>query len=328
MAGKPRKKRLGLGMRIFLTPEIGVLFPILIICIITTGINPVFLSRRYISSLFTGSVSMGCAALGEALVIMCGEIDLSLGYVACFSGIVAARISMILGWPLWTCILCGLATGFIIGGITGFVVTRLGISAWITTLAVQFTCLGLDQTITQGLPQTITGTGLLEFVLSRPLGLTWFFFIFVGMIVILDFIIRRTTFGYELRAVGGNREAAEMGGIDVKKIKWLVFTLAGLLAAAGGIFDALENNMAISGLGEGREFRAITACAIGGITLSGGAGSIYGAALGVILLQTVIYCFRLLGVSINIQLIMIGIILVTAVLLDMQRKRVEVRVLV
>jgi ribose transport system permease protein len=321
-------KKFGLGYKIFLTPEVGVFIPILILGIVTTIFNPVFITRRYLASILTSSVSIGAAALGEALVIMCGEIDLSLGYVGCLSGIMCGRAFMAWGFDLAPAIILGCVSGFVIGGITGFIVTKVGITSWITTLATQFVCMGLAITITQGYPQDIDSPALLDFTLAQPLGLSWLFFMFIAIILILDFVIRKTNFGYELRAVGGNKEAAEMAGIDAKKIKWLAFALAGLFAAFGGLFDVLQSSTASATFGAGREFRAITCCAIGGISMLGGAGSIYGVALGVLLLQTLLYCLRLFGLNINLQLILIGMILILAVVLDMQRKRLEIRMLV
>jgi ribose/xylose/arabinose/galactoside ABC-type transport system permease subunit len=326
MNNKPGKT--GFGYRLLLTPEIGVFIPILIVGLITTIIDSTFITRRYLASILTSSIAMGSAALGQALVIMSGDIDLSLGYVGCFAGIMCGRAAMAWGWGLFPCIVLGLVTGLLIGTITGFLVTKVGITSWITTLAVQFVCSGLSLTVTQGYTQEINSPELLEFTLANPLGLSWLFFIYVGLVVFMDFIVRKTSFGYELRAIGGNKEAAGMAGIDVRKVKWIAFALAGLLAAVGGLFDVLPNGMASPTFGAGREFRAITCCAIGGLSLAGGAGSIYGVALGVLLLQTLIYCLRLLGVSINLQLVLIGTILILAVVLDMQRKRIEARMLV
>jgi ribose/xylose/arabinose/galactoside ABC-type transport system permease subunit len=161
----------------------------------------------------------------------------------------------------------------------------------------------------------------------RPLGLSWLFFIFLGLVILFDFIIRKTRFGYELRAVGGNREAAEMAGIDVRVVKWLAFILAGLFAAFSGLSDVLLAGTATTAFGVGREFRAITCCAIGGLSMAGGAGSIYGVALGVLLFQTLVYCLRLFGIGINAQLLIIGIVLILAVVLDMMRKRANTRMM-
>lgn len=170
--------------------------------------------------------------------------------------------------------------------------------------------------------------GLSEFTRARPLGLTWLFFIFIAMIFILHFVVRYTRFGYRLRAVGGNKDAAFLAGISVNRTKIMVFVLAGLLAAMGGLFDALQQQGASWVYGTGREFRAITCCAIGGISMSGGKGSIFGVALGVLLFHVLWYCLRILKVDTNIQLVLIGIILIASVVLDMARQRMEDKAMV
>jgi ribose/xylose/arabinose/galactoside ABC-type transport system permease subunit len=207
-------------------------------------------------------------------------------------------------------------------------VCKLGLTSWITTLATQFICQGLAVTISQGVPISISSLGTSSFTRAKPLGLNWLFFIFIALIIIMDFLIRKTSFGYKLRAVGGNSEAARMAGINVHRVKIAVFVLAGVLAAVGGLFDVFNNATANSNFGGGREFRAIICCAIGGVSMSGGSGSVFGIGLGVLLFHTLWSCLRILSIDTNLQLVLIGLILVLAVLMDIQRKRVEARKMV
>lgn len=307
-----------------MTSEVGVFMLILILSIVTSLINKNFLTWRYISSILTGSIFIGAAALGEALVIMSGEIDLSVGMNGCLAGIMCGVAASKWGLGLVPCILICLLSGAIIGAVNSFLVCNLGLSAWITTLATQFICQGLAVTISQGYPTRID-LGTSSFTRAKPLGLSWLFFIFLGLIVILDIVVRKTPLGYKLRSVGGNKEASLMAGINVKRIKWIAFVLAGVFAATGGLFDVLHNSASSSSYGVGREFRAIICCAVGGISLSGSSGSILGAGLGVLLFHTLWYCLRILSVDTNLQLVLIGFILLIAVLLDIQRKRLELR---
>lgn len=323
LASRDMKKRSTVGMQVLLTPEIGVLIPILALCVVTSLLNKNFLTWKYISSILMGSIFIGAAALGQALVIMVGEIDLSLGMSGSFAGIMCGIACERLGLPLIPCLLIGLTSGAMVGLVNGLCVTKLRLSSWITTLATQYICQGLVVTISQGIPLSIKALGTTAFTRARPLGLSWLFFIFIGLIIVFDFIVRKTRFGYQLRAVGGNKDAGEMAGINVDRIKILVFVCAGALAAVGGLFDVLNNATANSNFGGGREFRAIICCAIGGISMSGGSGSMYGVGLGVLLFHTLWYCLRILKVDTNLQLVLIGAILVLAVLLDIQRKRLE-----
>jgi len=325
MANNENRKKLNLSWRILLTPEVGVLIPILVLVIFTTIMNPSFLTRRYISSILIGSVFIGVCSLGEALVIMSGEIDLSVGFSGSLSGIMMGKAAMTWGLPAFPCVFIGIATGMLVGLINGLMVSRLKLSSWITTIATQFICQGLLTTIAQGNPQSIQSLNLSWLAQNRPLGLSWLLFILIAIIIIMDQVVRRSKFGFQLRATGGNREAAEMAGIDIRNIKLMAFVLAGLFAALGGMFDTLNMGTASENFGAGREFRAITCCAIGGISLAGGEGSIYGVGLGVVLFHTLWYCLRILNVNTNMQLVLIGMILILSVLLDFQRKRIEAR---
>lgn len=325
MNEKQKMKKSGVGLKLLLTPEIGILIPILIVCVVTTILKPNFLTWKYISSILVGSVFIGAATLGECLTIMSGEIDLSVGMNGCLAGVMCGVAASQWGLPLLPCILICLLSGAVVGAINGFCVCQLGLSSWITTLATQFICQGLAVTISQGEPQSISSLGVSTFTRAKPLGLNWLFFIFILLIILLDILIRRTRYGYYLRSVGGNQDASVMAGISAKKIKWIAFILAGVFAATGGLFDTLNAGAANANFGSGREFRAIICCAIGGISMSGGAGSSFGIALGVLLFHTLWYCLRILDVNTNLQLVLIGIILVLSVIMDIQRKRLEAR---
>ncbi|MCE5343907.1 MAG: ABC transporter permease [Eubacteriales bacterium] len=320
------KKQNGSGaVQFFMMPEIGILIPIVIIMAVTASINDSLLTWRYFSTILTGCIFIGMASLAESLIIMVGEIDLSIGMSGCLAGVICGITANNLGWPLIPCILATLLTGMLVGAVNGVMITKFGLSSWIATLATQFICQGLAVTISDGLTIPIESLGTKVFTRPKPLGLSWLFFVFVIVIIILDFVVRKTTFGYRLRAVGGNKEAAQMAGINVNRIKLLVFILAGALAAVSGLFDVLTSQSASSTYGSGREFRAIICCAIGGISMAGGAGSIYGVGLGVLLFHVLWNCLRLLKVDTNLQLVLIGAILVLAVLMDIQRKRMEAK---
>ena len=143
------------------------------------------------------------------------------------------------------------------------------------------------------------------------------------IILLLDIVVRRTSFGYKLRAVGGNPNAATMGGISVNKIRFMTFLLAGMFAALSGVFEVIQQQKAIPTSGEGREFRTIICVSIGG--LSAGYGSIWGCAIGILLYHVVIRALEVLGWDKMLQLVLIGAILIIAVLMDIMRKKFEVK---
>ena len=320
-------KGLSLGARLMLSPEFGVLVPILILCVVTSILKPNFLTWKYISSILTGSIFIGLAALGEAFVIMNGEVDLSVGTVGCFSGVMFGLAAQN-GVGLIPCIVICLAVGIAMGFLNGLLVTKLKLTCWIATLATQYLCTGLAVTLCDGLPISISHLGASVFTRPKPLGLSWLFFVFILILLILDFIVRKTPFGHKLHSSGESRNAAELAGINVNKIKIAAFVLCGLMAATSGLFDVLQSACASSAYGTGREFRAIICCAVGSVSMQGGSGSMLGVGLGVILFHTLWYCLRILDVDTNLQLVLIGAILVLAVLIDIQRKRIEAKKMV
>jgi ribose transport system permease protein len=323
-----KQKKLRASWRVLLTPEVGVLIPILLVVIVTTILKPAFLTRRYLSSILIGSTFIGVCSIGQAIVIMAGEIDLSVGFTGCLSGIIMGKAAMAWGLPMFPCIALGLATGALVGFVNGLMVSRLNLSGWVTTISMMFITQGFATTIAQGNPQSIESLGLFRFASDRPIGLSWLFFLLVLIVIVMDFVIRRSKYGYQLRATGGNREAAEMAGIDIRNVKLIAFVLAGLFAAMGGLFDTINANAASELFGAGREFRTIICCAVGGISLAGGEGSIYGVGLGVLLLHVLWFCVRILNVNTNTQLVLIGGVMILSVVLDFQRKRVEARMMV
>ena len=310
-------------MSILLTPEVGILIPIVVLCVVTVSINSNFLTWKYFSSILRGSIFIGAAALGQAFACIAGEIDLSVGLSGCLSGIMAGVACQYWGFPLVPCLLVGLCTGGLVGCINGLAATKLHLSSWITTLATQFICQGLAVTISQGVPISIKPLGTSDFTRARPLNLNWLFFIFIAMLLVCDLVVRRTKFGYKLRACGGNPNAALMAGINVDRIKIIAMVLAGVFAACGGMFDVLNAATAKEEFGVGREFRTIICVNIGGI--SAGSGSMMGVGLGVLLFHVLWDSLRILSVDTNLQLVLIGAILVMAVLLDILRKKYEAR---
>ena len=319
-------------IRMILTPEIGMLIPIVIICLLTNRANPVFLTWKFFSKILINSIPIGMMALGQALVTLTGDVDLSVGMNGCFAGIMMGvacerwGLYSVLGsnaLGLVVCILIGLASGALIGAINGLLTSKFKLSSWITTLATQFICKGLVTTISQGITLDVKALGTKAFKDARPLSLSWLFFLFVFIILLLDIVVRRTSFGYKLRAVGGNPNAATMGGISVNKIRFMTFLLAGMFAALSGVFEVIQQQKAIPTSGEGREFRTIICVSIGG--LSAGYGSIWGCAIGILLYHVVIRALEVLGWDKMLQLVLIGAILIIAVLMDIMRKKFEVK---
>ena len=336
------KKKDSIITKILLKPEVGILLPILVIVVVAMIVQP-NVAKNWDSifcQILSGMAPIGFAALAEMLIIMMGEIDLSVGtnstLACCFAGFCCVQW----GFGFWAVVFTALAMGALVGLLNGFLSAKLGLLSWITTLATQFLCQGIAATITNGIPQAIkyedfdyswfaSGNFIDADLGFMRLRLSWWFLLILLVTFVLWFVIYRTKFGYRMRAVGGNKEAALLAGINVSNVKLIVFVLAGVVTVMGGLADTLKNASAKDTNGVGREFRAITSCAIGGIAMSGGAGSVWGIFLGIILFHVVQQLLQIagpaIGIDTNRQLILMGAILVFAVVLDTVRAKIKAK---
>lgn len=306
------------------SPEFTVLIPIVILVVITTLNNPLFLSWSNFSVMFKALIFLALAAMGQAIVITSGEIDLSVGANAGFSGTIFALCATNFGMGILPSLVIGILAGMLIGAINGYLVSSFGLVNFITTLATMFVCQGLSVTLSGGEP-IILPTHYLKFALQSPLGLSWLFFIFIGIFIVFEIGIRYTTIGRRLKAVGGNADAALMAGVNKKKVKWMAYITSGMLCGVAGIMMVISSGATSPEFGVGLEFRAIAACAVGGIALTGGKGTILGVGFGVLLLQILSNCLQLLKVENNWQLVVIGLILVCAALIDNYKGRLQTK---
>jgi ribose transport system permease protein len=291
-----------------------------------TGISkPNFASLGNLQAILTTCIFIGTASLGQSIVMMSGEIDLSVGCAAGFNGIMFATAAVTWGLNPFASVLVGLAAGAFMGFINGFLVARLGMVNFIATLATMFISQGVGLTISQGTPVGPLPDFWIDIAVAKPLGLSIMFFIFIAIYIGLFVMMRLTKTGKQILAVGGNRNSALMAGINVVKIKWGVYVLSGVLAAVSGIFSAITMSAASSETGVGMEFRTITACAIGGISFAGGKGSMIGLIIGILFINVLNNALQALAVESNVQMVIIGVILIAAVLVEIVRDKMEAK---
>ena len=182
-------------VNLLMSPETGILIPLIILCAVTTSANPNFLTVRNFGVILSFATFMGIMAIGQGVVIMSGEIDLSVGLNACFSGIVFGYCTVKLGLHPVVCILAGICAGGLIGFLNGYLVAKFGLVNFVTTLASMFLCQGLAITISGGRPIVPFPMYYLHYSLAKPLSLSWSFFIFLGIFIIMEIVIRFTTLG-------------------------------------------------------------------------------------------------------------------------------------
>lgn len=271
------------------------LIPVLIVvAVIGAVVSPVFLSQRNIINLLQQSSELAIVVVALSLVLISGKFDLSLESTFALAPMWGAWLILGsasggagLGLPPWLGVLIVLATGMVVGLINGFLVIRLGLNAFIVTLAMLILLRGLTLGLVSGrtlfeLPESFLYLGQASWF-GVPVSL-W-----VGgaVFVVAALILRYHGIGRALYAIGGNAEAARAAGINVAKIQWGVFIVAGVLAAIAGLAIAGRTASVTPSQGTNLIFSAFAAAVIGGISLNGGKGTMLGAFLGVLLLAII-----------------------------------------
>jgi ribose transport system permease protein len=264
---------------------------------------------------------VGIVAIGEHFIVLLGGMDISLASILTLSGVAMAGLLVNLGLPPLLAALVALALGALVGLVNGLIVTRLKINVIIATLGMLSVLEGLAFIYTQG--KTIYGDSIepIEF-LSRgrlmeflPVPVIILFVLYALAYVIL----RHTTFGAHVFAVGNNEKAAWLSGINVDAVMVQAFVLAGTLAAFGGIMQVARQGTATGGMGSDFLFPVLTAVVLGGASLTGGRGRVLNTLVAAIFLTTITNGMILLGVSIYGQRVISGAILIVALSLDRLR---------
>jgi ribose transport system permease protein len=320
-----RDTALSRGLAMLAISEVGVLCALVVAVALFFALEPAFLSDRNVRAILSIVSFVGIIAIGQIILLICGEFDLSVGSVAGLAAVVGAKLMTALALPVPVAILGGVLVGALIGFVNGLVVVRLHVPAFIQTLGMLFIGQGLIQVVTLGypvypLPAVIGATGQAHILF----GLGWSFVFFAALALAADFTLRRTTLGRNCYAVGGNAEVARLVGIETAHYKIGAFMLVGALAAIAGMFVMADLASGTTSIGSGWELTVIAGVVVGGVSLFGGTGTVAGGLIGMLLLQVVQSGLVISGVSANWQQIAVGVIMVAAVGLDVLRRRVFV----
>jgi len=300
----------------------GVLLMLVALVVVFSVLSPHFLSQGNITNVLIQSSTNAIIAAGMTFVILSGNIDLSVGSVLALSSVLGATFiadggSIVIGVGIM------LLGGIIAGGINGFTVSYLGFPAFIVTLATMWLFRGLAYVFTNG--QAVTGLPKDFRILATGeiAGIPFIVLVMIAVYAICYFLLSRTTFGRQVYAVGDNKEAARLSGVNVKRVVAAVFVICGLLAALGGVVlsSRLFSGQPIAGITF--ELSAIAAVVIGGTSLSGGKGGILGTLVGAIFIATLINGLVILNVSSFWQQVIMGLVVLAAVGIDQYRKRLS-----
>ena len=259
---------------------------------------------------------LGMIACTMLFCLASGDFDLSVGSVVACGGVVSALTvgytgSAILG------ILAGLGAGAVVGLLNGVVIAKFRINALITTLASMQIVRGIAQLLTRGSSANVANEDFFILGQARPLGVPTTVWVPLACFVFFGWLLWGTTYGRNTLAIGGNREAARLAGIAVDRIKITIFTAQGLMAGLAGVFTTSQNELCHpTTTGDGLELKVISACVLGGVSLTGGVGSIVCVIAGVLIMGTVQNAMALRQIDPFYQKIVTGAILLGAVLFD------------
>jgi ribose transport system permease protein len=297
--------------------EAGLIVIILALCVAMTFASPHFLTWGNLRAMMMSFSIEGIVVVGMTILLIVGGIDLSVGSVVCFSMVISGAL-FLAGLDPWTASLIGIAASALIGAIMGFFVTVVGLNHFITSLAAMVIVRGLCLIITKGtplslfsLPPSFKAIGQGSFH-----NIPYVILIFLVVVAVFDFLLRRATAFRKVFYTGSNQKAAQFSGIKTNQVKFWVTVLCSALAGFAGVIYMARFGAATPTFGAGMELNIIAAAVIGGASLNGGSGTIFGAILGMALLSVVTSSLILLDVSVYWQEMIKGCILLAAVSID------------
>jgi simple sugar transport system permease protein len=285
-----------------------------------------FVSNANATNLLSANAApIAIIAIGEVMLLICGEIDLSVGFIFTFAPFVMFFLNTYYGVPALLSIILSLVFGLLVGFVNGFITVALRVPSFITTLGTGFILLGMALTLSHAEPKTIPPATV---SIGKYLGTdAWAWFIWaVVLVAIFHVVLIRTRWGLYTISTGGNQLGAREAGIHVGRIKYGNFMINGVLGALVGLQSAFYNNT-IDPLAGGYQpmFYAVTAAVIGGTAMLGGSGTILGAFLGAIALATLIDGFNVQGINANGVQIVFGAAILIAMIANVQLARVRER---
>ncbi|MBY0758632.1 ABC transporter permease [Sellimonas caecigallum] len=300
--------------------DMGALIALVLLVIVIGVISPEFRTVGNFLSLLRQSSINGLIAFGMTAVILTGGIDLSVGSVLALSTALCAGL-IANGMPVGAAMLLALVIGTGLGLISGILVTKGRLQPFIATLVTMTVYRGLTMIYMDGKPISNLGDSFTLKVVGKgnfyhiPIPVILFILIFV----LFMFILEKTTFGRRVYATGSNAQAARLAGVNIQRTKMAVYAISGAMAALSGLILLSRLGSAQPNLGDGYELDAIASVALGGTSMNGGRGRIWGTFVGVLIIAVLNNGLNILGVSSYYQDVVKGIVILIAVLSDRKR---------
>lgn len=300
--------------------EITLFALIVLLVVVMSFASPYFLTMANFRAMAVGLVPTGIIVIGMAFLLASGGFDLSVGAVLALASTVCALL-MIAGLPIPVAVLATILLGGIVGLVNGLLITGLAINPLVATLGTMSVARGLALVFTEGfslsaLPPNfgLAGNAIL-------LGLPIIVWLMLLLVIVGDFLLRRSAFFRQIYFIGSNERAARLSGIPVDAVRIVAYVLTAALAALAGILLASRLMSGTPTAGAGLELQVLAAAVIGGASLRGGEGTVLGAFFGAVFVALINNAMTMLAVSIYWQMIITGAVLVVAVAIDMIGRR-------
>lgn len=301
---------------------------LVILCIVLSLFAKNFLTVGNVLNVLRNVAMQGIIAFGMTMVIISGEIDLSVASTVAFSGCLTAKLILMLTplgvpivWAVIISILITLTLTFLFGCFIAFLRNRFNVPSFITTLAMMTGLYGVSMLMTNGFSVTSFPNWFSFFGSGYIIGIPFPAIVFILMFALIFFVMTYTSFGRAVYAVGGNSEASRLSGINVKRVRIVVLGLTEMLAGLSGIMLASQIMSGTPTVGKGWEMNVISAVIIGGTSLFGGSGKIRGTLTGVIFLGVLLNGMTILNINEYWQYVVKGILILSAVLINTVQMR-------
>lgn len=308
------------GIKKFLARREATVAVIVVILAIILGFttNGVFFTGQNLQATFMGLSAEGIMAIAMAFIMITGGIDLSVGAVYCLAAMTACALTKYYAFNIWPAALVAIALAAGIGAMNGFFIAKIRLAPMIATIGTMNVARGLAMVISKGSTLTPNNTDeVFRFLGSGIIGfIPMFFIIFIVLAIIAEVLLKKSVPVRKVFYTGSNETAAKLSGIDTVKVKFSTYTLGSLLCGVAGILYLSRFNTAAAKAGEGSEMNIIAACVIGGVSMTGGEGTVMGAVLGTILMNFLQNGLVLWKVSVYYQSLISGLILLLAVTID------------
>lgn len=299
-----------------------IFWVLILLCVVMAIINPIFIKPSNLMLIVKQSAITGMLSIGMMMVILTGGIDLSVGSVIAFCSVCSAMFGGLAtqNMPIIVAILVGLVGGLFWGAVNGAMVAYVRFPAFIMTLATTMIARGVAKVLCDGKPVFGISDPFMKLANGFVGPIPNLVLFFVAVFIIGYIVLNRSVLGLRIYAVGGSEKATRLSGVNTNRIKLFVYTFCGAVAGLCGVLMTSRISSGSSIAADGYELDAIAAVVIGGTSMSGGSGSIWGTVVGALIITSIQNGLDMMGVSDFYKKIIQGLIIIAAVLFDLRSK--------